>query len=90
MQYIIRFGFLVFTIVLTLFGFFKLVNSVKDGMDSANEYLLVSLGGSANSDDFRIITEGFILSNTIIGAIMLLVGLSFFCFAVYKLLKEIN
>jgi hypothetical protein len=88
MKNITQFGFFIFTLVLTLFGYSKLVNSVEDGTDSANEYLRVSLGGSANSDDFRIITEGYILSNITLSAIMFSVGLSFFCFSIYKLFRE--
>ncbi|ETT84477.1 hypothetical protein MKZ08_07870 [Viridibacillus sp. FSL R5-0477] len=90
MKNIIRYGFFMFTIVLTVIGFSKLINSVDNGTDSANKYLRISMGGSMDADDFRIITEGYILSNIILGGIMFLVGLVFFCFCVYKLLKKFN
>jgi len=90
MKNIIRYGFFMFTIVLTVIGFSKLINSVDNGTDSANKYLRTSMGGSMDTDDFRIITEGYILSNITLGGIMFLVGLVFFCFSVYKLLKEFH
>jgi hypothetical protein len=60
------------------------------GTDSANEYVRISMGGSMNLDDLRIVTEGYILSNITLGGIIFLVGLSFFCFCFYKLFKEFN
>ncbi|MBM7570784.1 hypothetical protein [Aquibacillus albus] len=88
MKNIIWYGFIIFTIVLTLTGFSKLKNSVDRGTDLANEYLRTSMGGSMDADDFRTITEGFILSNITLGGIMFLVGLTFFCVSIYRLINE--
>lgn len=88
MKNLFRYGFPVFTLLLTIIGFSKLINSVEDGRYSANEYLRTSMGGSMDSDDFRIITDGYILSNITLGGIMFFVGLTFFCVSVYKLCKE--
>jgi len=76
--------------ILTIIGFFKLINSAEDGRDSANEYLRTSMGGSMNLDDFRIITDGYILSNITLGGIMFLVGLAFFCISIHKLSEDFN
>ncbi|MBS4221782.1 hypothetical protein [Lederbergia citrea] len=48
------------------------------------------MGGSVDSNDFRIITEGYILSNVILGAIMFTVGLVSLCFCIYNLFKKFN
>ncbi|MBS4221801.1 hypothetical protein [Lederbergia citrea] len=53
-------------------------------------YVRTSMGGSMDSDDFQIITEGYILSKVILGAIMFTVGLVSLCFCIYKLFKEFN
>ncbi|TFB13596.1 hypothetical protein E3U55_15870 [Filobacillus milosensis] len=90
MKYLYRYGFLIFTIILTIVGFSKLINSVENGRDSANEFLRTSMGGSMNSDDFRIITDGYILSNITLGGILFLVGLTFFCVSAYQLSKNFN
>jgi hypothetical protein len=90
MKTLIKNGFLLFTIVLTVIGFSKLIHSVDNATKSANEYVRIAMGGSMNSDDLRIITEGYILSNITLGGIMFLVGLSFFSFCFYKLFKEFN
>lgn len=87
MNYLYHYRFLIFTIILTIIGFSKLIYSVENGRDSANEFLRTSMGGSMNSDDFLIITEGYILSNITLGGIMFFVGLTFFCVSVYKLSK---
>ncbi|MCI3919173.1 hypothetical protein MO973_02865 [Paenibacillus sp. TRM 82003] len=88
MKNLFRYGFPAFALILTIIGFSKLINSVEDGRGSADEYLRTSMGGSMNSDDLRIITDGYILSNITLGGIMLFVGLTFFCGSVYKLSKE--
>ncbi|WP_223701807.1 hypothetical protein [Sutcliffiella deserti] len=89
MKYLYRYGFLIFTIVLTMVGFFQLIDSVENGSDAANEYLR-SLGGSMDSDSFQIIAEGYILSNLTLGGILLFVGLTFFCVSAYRLSKKFN
>ncbi|MBU8908275.1 hypothetical protein [Desertibacillus haloalkaliphilus] len=90
MKYLYRYGFLIFTIILTIVGFSKLINSVENGRDSANEYLRTSMGGSMDSDEFRIIIDGYILSNITLGGILFFVGLTFFCVSAYKLSKKFN
>ncbi|MBS4203514.1 hypothetical protein [Lederbergia citrea] len=90
MKYITKYGFLLFTIVLILFGYSKLIHSAGNGRDLASLYVSTSMGGSMDSNDFRIITEGYILSNVILGAIMFTVGLVSLCFCIYKLFKEFN
>jgi hypothetical protein len=89
MKNLYRYGFLIFTTILTIIGFSKLLNSVENGQDSANEYVR-SMGGSMDSSNFRIITDGYILSNITLGGIMFFVGLTFFCVSVYKLFKDFN
>lgn len=89
MKNISRYGFLIFTTFLTIIGFSKLTNSVNNGSNMASEYLR-SMGGSMDSNDFRVITEGYILSNITLGGILFLVGLSFLCLSIYKLLKSFN
>ncbi|MBB5171946.1 hypothetical protein [Texcoconibacillus texcoconensis] len=90
MKYLMNYGFLLFTIVLTFLGYLKLINSVENGRNLANEYLRKSMGGSMDSDNFRIITEGYILSNVTLGGVMFFVGLSSFCFCIYKIFKEFS
>lgn len=90
MNYLYRYGFFIFTIFLTIVGFLKLKNSVEHARNSANEYLRTSMGGSMNSDDFRVITDGYILSNITLGGIMFFVGLTFFCVSAYRLSRKIN
>jgi hypothetical protein len=89
MKNITRYGFLIFTILLTIIGFSKLTNSVNNGSKMASEYLR-TMGGSMESNDFRVITEGYIWSNITLGGILFLVGLSFLCFSIYRLLKSLN
>jgi hypothetical protein len=88
MKLLTKYAFLLFTGVLTLMGYSILVNSVEHGSHSASEYLRTKMGGSMNSDDFRIITEGYILANITLGGIMFMIGLSFFCFCLYSLSKK--
>ncbi|QPQ30940.1 hypothetical protein [Lysinibacillus sp. JNUCC 51] len=90
MKNIKKYGFVIFTFVLSVIGFLILINGVENGVDSANEYLSTSMGGSMDSDSFLVIMKGYILSNFIFGGILLLVGLSFFCMSLYKFLKEID
>ncbi|MFJ8511477.1 hypothetical protein [Lysinibacillus xylanilyticus] len=90
MKDIKRYGFLIFTIVLTAIGFLIIIYGVENGADSANEYLSTSMGGSMDTDNFLVIEKGYILSNFIFGGILLLVGLSFFCMSLYKFLEEMD
>lgn len=90
MKYLGKYGFLLFTLVLTFIGYLKLIQSVENGSDLANQYLSTSMGGSMDSNDFRIIEEGYILSNVTIGGIMFTVGLVSLCFCIYKLFEEFN
>jgi len=90
MKNIKKYGFVIFTFILSAIGFLILINGVENGVDSANEYLSTSLGGSMDTDSFLLIMKGYILSNVIFGGILLLVGLSFFCMSIYKLLKEMD
>ncbi|WP_449355536.1 hypothetical protein ACUL41_06245 [Virgibacillus natechei] len=89
MTYIKQYGFFVVTIVLTLIGYLKLKSGVNDGIDAANTYLR-SMGGSMDSAQFNAIQNMFVISNVILGGIVFAVGLSFLCFSIYKLLKEVN
>ncbi|MHC0036923.1 hypothetical protein [Pseudoneobacillus sp. C159] len=84
----LMYGFVFLTLVLSVAGFSKLLNSVENGKASANEFLGAKMGGSMNTDEFLLMTEGYIQSNIILGAIMLMVGLSFFCFSLYTILKN--
>ncbi|MED3803980.1 hypothetical protein P4562_18820 [Lysinibacillus xylanilyticus] len=90
MNNIKKYGFVIFTFVLSTIGFLILINGVENGVDSANEYLSTSIGGSMDTDSFLLIMKGYIFSNFIFGGILLLVGLSFFCMSLYKLLKEMD
>ncbi|MFJ7183439.1 hypothetical protein [Lysinibacillus xylanilyticus] len=90
MKNIKKYGFVIFTFFLSAIGFLILINGVKNGVDSANEYLSTSMGGSMDTDSFLLIMKGYILSNFIFGGILLMVGLSFFCMSIYKLLKEMD
>ncbi|MFJ7886923.1 hypothetical protein ACIQYL_02410 [Lysinibacillus xylanilyticus] len=90
MNNIKKYGFVIFTFVLSTIGFLILINGVENGVDSGNEYLSTSIGGSMDTDSFLLIMKGYILSNFIFGGILLLVGLSFFCMSLYKLLKEMD
>ncbi|KOS64386.1 hypothetical protein FJQ98_12555 [Lysinibacillus agricola] len=90
MKNIKKYGFGLFTFVLIAIGFLIVINGVENGVNSANEYLSTSMGGSMDTDSFLVIKQGYILSNFIFGGILLLVGLSFFCMYLYKFLKEMD
>jgi len=90
MKNIKKYGFVIFTFILSTIGCLILINGAENGVDSANEYLSTSMGGSMDTDSFLLIMKGYILSNFILGGILLLVGLSFFCMSLYKLLKEMD
>lgn len=79
-----RYAFTAATLLLAIFGFSKLSNSVIDGRDAASDYVRTSMGGSMDSEDFRSMMEGYILSNITAGSIMFLAGLTFFCLTIYK------
>ncbi|OEH91108.1 hypothetical protein [Bacillus solimangrovi] len=83
------YGFLIFTSALSLIGFFKLKSSVDNGTDDANQYLR-SMGGSMDSESYRLIEESYILSNITMGGIILFVGLNFLCFGIYKFFKQFD
>lgn len=85
----IQYGFVIFTSILALIGLIILIFSVDNGLNSAGRYLR-SVGGSMDSDSFRLVEDRYILSNMIIGGTMLFVGLSSLCVGVYKLFKEIK
>jgi|UPI00026267D2 hypothetical protein len=89
MRFVKQYGFFVVTIVLTLVGYLKLKSSVNDGIDAANSYLR-SVGGSMDSAQFTDIQNTFVISNILIGGILFAVGLTFLCFSIYRLLKEVS
>lgn len=84
MHVLSRYGFLVFSFILTIWGYICLRNSVDKGMDSAHHYLS-SVGGSMDTSSFQLLTEGYILSNILYGSILLAVGLLFLCLNLYKM-----
>jgi hypothetical protein len=90
MKNIKKYGFGLFTIVLIVIGFFILINGVENGVDSADDYLIKTMGGSMDTESFLIIKKGYILSNFIFGGVFLLIGLSFFCMYLYKFIKELD
>ncbi|MGE7673292.1 hypothetical protein ACQKMV_06855 [Lysinibacillus sp. NPDC094403] len=90
MKDIKKYGFGIFTIVLIAIGFLILINRVEIGVESADEYLSNTMGGSMDTESFLIIKKGYVLSNFIFGGIFLFVGLSFFCMYLYKFIKELD
>ncbi|MCL1694841.1 MULTISPECIES: hypothetical protein [unclassified Lysinibacillus] len=90
MKYFKKYGFGVFTIVLTAIGFLLIINGVENGLDSANDYLTIKMDGSMGTDSFLVMMKGYILSNFIAGGIILSVGLSCFCMYLYKFIKEMD
>lgn len=84
MQFIKKYGFLIFTMVITIVGYFVLKFSVDLGASSASAYL-DSVGGSLNSAEFHSIQSKYIISNMIAGGILLFLGVTFLFFAVYRL-----
>ena len=88
-QFIKKYGFLIFTMVITLVGFFVLKFSVDLGAGAASAYL-DSMGGSMDSAEFNSIRSKYILSNMIAGGILLFLGLTFLFFSVYRLSKNNN
>ena len=89
-KYIKKHGLLLFSIILILFGIITLTNGAENGIESAHEYLIHSMGGSMNTDSYLIMTKGYILSNIIMGAISLLVGLVFSSIVLYKSFKRLS
>jgi len=83
-----KYSFVLFTVILICIGSILLLNSVEMGADSASEYVRTEMGGSMDTESFLIITKGYILSYLIVGGILLLVGLSFFCIFLYKLFEK--
>jgi uncharacterized membrane protein SpoIIM required for sporulation len=86
MPKLFQYVFIIFTIILSVFGFYKLVYSVENGTASANEYLAATMGGSMDSQQFQMVLEGYILNNIVLGGIMFLVGLVFLCISLYNLI----
>ncbi|MGE7111168.1 hypothetical protein [Lysinibacillus sp. NPDC047702] len=87
MQFIKKYGFLIFTMVITLVGFFVLKFSVDLGAGAASAYL-DSMGGSMDSAEFNSIQSKYIIANMIAGGILLFLGLTFLFFSVYRLSKN--
>ena len=87
MQIIKKHGFLILTMVITLVGLLILKFSVDLGANTASAYLS-SIGGSMDSAEFNSLQSKYIISNMIIGGILLSLGLAFLFFSVYKLSKE--
>ncbi|MEK5332699.1 hypothetical protein [Lysinibacillus sp. FSL W8-0992] len=83
MQFIKKYGFLIFTMVITLAGFFVLKFSVDLGAGAASAYL-GSMGGM-DTAEFHSIQSKYIISNMIAGGILLFLGLTFLFFSVYRL-----
>ncbi|RSK28573.1 hypothetical protein EJF36_17815 [Bacillus sp. HMF5848] len=87
---IVQYSFVLFTLILTIFGYFTLSTSVGKGKKLANEYLMIKAGGSMNTDEFLKLTDWYILSQITIGLTFLLIGLTFFCIGVYRLVKDFD
>ena len=83
-----KYGFLLFSLILIVFGIITLKNGVENGIDSANLYLRTSMDGSMDTDSYLIITKGYILSNIILGGITLLFGLVFSSIYLFNYLKK--
>ncbi|MFJ7405752.1 MULTISPECIES: hypothetical protein [unclassified Lysinibacillus] len=86
MQFMKKYGFLIFTIVITLVGFFVLRFSVDLGAGAANAYLDSMVG--MDTAEFHSIQSKYIISNMIAGGILLFLGLIFLFFSVYRLSKN--
>ncbi len=84
------YGFLLFTLSLTLLGLLLLMNSVNYGSVTANKYLREKMGGSMNSEEFLIIKEGYLYSYITLGGVMFFVGLLFFCLCLYIIFNKYN
>jgi hypothetical protein len=82
-----QFGLFGVSVLLTIFGYFKISNSVEKASLLTSEYIR-SVGGSLDTDTALIITEGYIISNMATGGIMLFVGLSSLCFSIYIVCKK--
>lgn len=89
MEKLIKHGkFLVFALVISAIGYIKLLLSVQSATESASEYLRTSMGGMMETSDYQVMLEGYILTNVTLGGIIFLVGFTFFCISIYRLLKE--
>lgn len=81
-----RYTFLAFTMIVSVYGYFKLQNSVETGKNSASEYL--SEIGGMDTTEYRKLTEWYITSEVLLGSILLLIGLIFFCMCIYRFTKH--
>ncbi|KGX87673.1 hypothetical protein N783_09655 [Pontibacillus marinus BH030004 = DSM 16465] len=81
-----RYSFLAFTMIISIFGYFKLQNSVETGKNSARDYL--SKIDGMNSVEYSKLTEWFITSEVLLGSVLLLIGLIFFCMCMYRFTKH--
>lgn len=89
MQFTKKYGFLILPLILTLIGFLALKFSVNLGTNSASAYLS-SKGGGMDAAEFNAIQSQYIISNMIIGGILLFLGTTFLLFSVYKFSRENN
>lgn len=88
MQFIKNYGFLILSLTFTLIGLLTLMFSVNLGTNAASAYLS-SMGGMETAV-FNAIQSQYIISNMIIGGILLFLGSAFLLFSVYKLSRENN
>ncbi len=86
MQLAKKYGLLILTIIFTLIGFLTLKFSVNLGSNAASAYLS-SLDGM-DIAEFTAIRSQYILSNMIIGGILLFLGSAFLLLFVYKLSRK--
>ncbi|MGM7684514.1 hypothetical protein ACSVDA_20540 [Cytobacillus sp. Hm23] len=84
------YGFLLFTLSLTLLGLLLLMNSANYGSVTASKYLREKKGGSMNIEEFLIIKEGYLYSYITLGGVMFFVGLLFSCLCLYKIFDKDN
>ena len=89
MRFIKKYGFLILPLIFTLIGFLALKFSVNLGTNSASAYLR-SRGGGMDAAEFNAIQSQYIISNMIIGGILLFLGTTFLLFSVYKHSRENN
>lgn len=88
MQFIKKYGFLILPLIFILIGFLTLIFSVNLGTNGASAYLS-SMGGIETAV-FNAIQSQYIISNMIIGGILLFLGSAFLLFSVYKFSRENN
>ncbi len=86
MHFAKKYGLLILTMIFTLIGFLTLKFSVDLGSNAASAYLS-SLDGM-DTAEFNAIRSQYIISNMIIGGILLFLGSAFLLLSVYKLSRE--